>query len=812
MARWQLPARAEDGHHLVAHPTKPLLAVTQFGYPGLAEGLPKLTVWLLDTTTGKLASTLQAPVDLGNRNPGGSKESPTGLAFSPDGRWLVMSARSGRLHRWDLSGSTPGPVTTWSARGSGGVAVFTPSGGILCAQGGYWLQVWDTRTWKEIAARELGPELRSITPLPLTDQLAVAVDGRVRFLDPYDLSDLRPTIQARGVGTITVGPDGRTGVMADGHEAAVIDLAAGLRAGVIGLRGSSSGGTTPVASPDGRFVAVSGAGRRGVGLYDLGSGRWICDLPVPDRDGSPPVTFSGDGGRLYVGGRNEVRVYELAGNRVLALRPNPVGRFGTSPDGRTMYLATGATAFPWLESGELTAWSTVGSLSAPRAAHPHPFGGTGDGFTALARHPTGPWVAGGYGDRGFVWNVANGTLKGFALSLPPRERMVGFGPSDRLWVGGDKAVALELPGLIPAGAEYADPLVRALRGRGAAGLIAGCRTGVLAADCVGGLAWLDGDGRPRAKWKAGDARVSAVSLSPDERTALVGLESGDVGLFRLPSGDRIAAWKAHAEMVTAACWLSPSEFAVGSADQLITLWRFGAGAPERLFAMPTTSTVCDLATVAGGRLAILESGARAVRVVDLSGIVRELRNHRLGVGLLGEAGAAADPVVPFWSTRAADRATGARVAYFAYNKITPVEMAHILTRDESEIGGDWGAGAPHPAVPPDHFRVVYRGWLKAPVAGKYTLHVEADDEAQVYLDGHPVGKRVLRGRGDVELVLTGRPHRLRIEYVEEIGDARLRVRWSGPGGLIHQPLGSALLLDPFSTETAVNPSVGTTPR
>jgi len=332
--RWRLPERTEDGHQLAANPTRPQLAVTLFGYPGGLEF--QLSVQLLDTRDGSTVASLKAPVDVFNRNPGGYKESPAGLAFSPDGKWLVMSARSGKLHRWDVSGSTPGAVASWPGRGHGGAVAFSPDGRTMYTRGGPWLQVWDTGTWKEIAARDLGGDPASITPVPTADRLVVTMRGKVSFLDPHDLSDLSPMLVPGDAGVV-VAADGRTGLLADGRRVGALDLFSRTGMGLLDFQPApGTGRPLPGVSPDGRFAVVTQPEVRGVGLYDLGNGRRVCQLTIPDRDGSPPFAFSPDGGTLYVGGRNRVRVFQLsAGGRTAALRPSPIARIGTSPDGRS---------------------------------------------------------------------------------------------------------------------------------------------------------------------------------------------------------------------------------------------------------------------------------------------------------------------------------------------------------------------------------------------------------------------------------------------------------------------------------------------
>ena len=377
-------------------------------------------------------------------------------------------------------------------------------------------------------------------------------------------------------------------------------------------------------------------------------------------------------------------------------------------------------------------------------------------------------------------------------------------------MGGDKAVARTLPELTPVG-EYFDPAVRILRGNGSATVLTGGKKGVLVADAVGGVAWLDQDARVLSKWAAGTTPVSTLALSPDEQLALVGLESGMVGVFRLPGGEQVASWPAHTERVTAACWLGPREIATGAIDRTVSLWRVESNQPVRLFTIPTVAAVRDLALVAGGGLAVLETGSRAATIIDLPAILKELNAHSIGVSLATPT-LPADAVTPFWEKATRPDVNGLRADYFVHPKNAPDELAFRLTRTEPELAFTLGDATPHPAVPSDWFRVCYRGWIKAPKAGQYTLLIDVDDEARVYLDGRQVGDRVYRGRGEIPLTLTDQPQRLRIDYSEEFGQASLRVRWSRPGGFAERPLDTALFHDRAAAAGSMVPDPDEKPK
>jgi hypothetical protein len=76
--------------------------------------------------------------------------------------------------------------------------------------------------------------------------------------------------------------------------------------------------------------------------------------------------------------------------------------------------------------------------------------------------------------------------------------------------------------------------------------------------------------------------------------------------------------------------------------------------------------------------------------------------------------------------------------------------------------------------------VRWRGWLKAPQAGKYALRLEADDGVRLWLDGKLVLEAWKTGpnRLDAEVSLTGGPQRFQLEYFQGVGGADCKLLWA----------------------------------
>jgi formylglycine-generating enzyme required for sulfatase activity len=146
-----------------------------------------------------------------------------------------------------------------------------------------------------------------------------------------------------------------------------------------------------------------------------------------------------------------------------------------------------------------------------------------------------------------------------------------------------------------------------------------------------------------------------------------------------------------------------------------------------------------------------------------------------------------------------------------------MELRHcVKVRYDPEINFDWGLGSPDPLLPADAFSVRWTGWLKAPKPGKYTLRLEADDGARLWLDGRLLIDRWQpydAGAYQVEVDLTDGPHELRVEYVEVFGGATVRLSWARQDGFGMLPVPAwALFHDRAAAAKAVTPPVALIPE
>jgi len=109
----------------------------------------------------------------------------------------------------------------------------------------------------------------------------------------------------------------------------------------------------------------------------------------------------------------------------------------------------------------------------------------------------------------------------------------------------------------------------------------------------------------------------------------------------------------------------------------------------------------------------------------------------------------------------------------------------VTERVDCAIVFDWGTSSVPgiPGFPAEDFSVRWEGVLQVRVTAEYTFYLKSDEGARLYLDEaqlidqweRQVGKEV--ASEPIEL-RAGRPHRLRLDYVQDGGGAAVQLLWS----------------------------------
>ena len=774
-APWLLPESGAFSYPslLAAHPTEPLVAVARFGYA--APDL-RLTVWLVDWRTGA-ARALTAPVWLSQITIDGHKESPDGLVFQPDGQRLYLVTRRGNVFSWGLNDPAAPPRPEPRLAGVGPLAI-RPGGRGFWKVGGRVLSAHDD-AGRRLAARTLDRKATALSYAAGADRLVVAAPDWVKTLDPDDLTEVASDLATRDQFTsAAVAPDGRAGVVAAGNEVRWADFALGRVTGTLD-RGQDFPGDVveqPVFSPDGALVAVPREHSHSLQLFAALTGRLVATVRTPERTHAPPVAFSADGTRLFVGGQDRLRIFRLRPGalRPLAVAAAPVSGVALDPTGRV--LVTHSAAHLRLGDGagatasRLEAWDTRrpgGPAAALRAVNL--FGGH---YTPAAPsfQPDGPWLAFGVGRAGGLWNLDTGEHRD---PTEPADEPAVFAPGGRLWRGGKGATATEVPGGRRLAA-FADAVERGVSGPTATGVLFAAADGLLVGTATGTLNWLGPGGRSLGRWKAGGTAVTAAARRPGGDAAFVGLDSGAAGVYRLPGGEPLAAWEAHRGRVSAAAWLGPDDLLTGGADRQIHLWHCTDSYADRVWSVRTAAGVRQLVALPDGRVAVLEEGARGLSLLDVPGFHADLAAAVPTEPLdLAEAAAAAESPLPFALREPPGAPTaGLRAEYFA---VRPDSDERLVVATGYVPGLPGAAAAPHRDLPGEWFVARYRGFAQSAAAGSHTLTASASGEVKVWLDGSPVD-----GPGEFALPMTGQPQTLRVEWKHARGDPRLSLAWKSP--------------------------------
>jgi len=106
--------------------------------------------------------------------------------------------------------------------------------------------------------------------------------------------------------------------------------------------------------------------------------------------------------------------------------------------------------------------------------------------------------------------------------------------------------------------------------------------------------------------------------------------------------------------------------------------------------------------------------------------------------------------------------------------------APILVRNDAAVDFNWGAGSPGEGLPEDRFSA---RWVRQMHfdAGLYRFTVLADDGVRFWIDGQLVLNEWHESTQEAyqfDLFLSGGTHALQVEYYENLGGARVSLRWA----------------------------------
>jgi WD40 repeat protein len=366
---------------------------------GLAFGADGRSLTVVATTGARRwdLRSEQPPVRAFGGNDG-FEGRPMGAAFSADGRLLAVVTQEGHVfvldgstlkQRWRDGRDFNEPVIQ---------AAFLPDGKTLVtASAQALLQTWDAATGRPIQPGMVESDpVQRIVPSPDGRVLALAgIDGRLRWRDAASLLPLRTPVKAHGAGTnwsphfigdgnvvLTIGEDGlwtrwqadlpandqrlllpegpdrllelqfdadgrRLHVVSVGGRRITVNTADGAQVSAVSLPWSGSESFEARLAPGAGLVALRDPAL--LALYDASSGRLLKSIPHEVREFPLPMSFSADGQRLAVGGR-EGRLHWLT---VPGLEPAGPPQKVFADDDRVTGITTAASGAAWAAgSGE----------------------------------------------------------------------------------------------------------------------------------------------------------------------------------------------------------------------------------------------------------------------------------------------------------------------------------------------------------------------------------------------------------------------------------------------------------------------------
>lgn len=120
----------------------------------------------------------------------------------------------------------------------------------------------------------------------------------------------------------------------------------------------------------------------------------------------------------------------------------------------------------------------------------------------------------------------------------------------------------------------------------------------------------------------------------------------------------------------------------------------------------------------------------------------------------------------------------------------------IESRIDSTIDLNWGSGRPDPDINTDNFGIRWRGYIKPPKAGRYTIAIKSDNGVRLTFNGAVlIDKLSIHGQHELTATvdLEDGYHPIQLEFLEGILTAWCHLRWRQHDGFHEQVIGAEYL-------------------
>ena len=606
-----------------------------------AQAYLSCSVALIDWSTGtvgrRLAFSPSMTFQFRNKVQDGARR----IAFDPEGRWLAVGTRSGRVHCWDLALDAPRPLS-WDAHEGAVFGLAFGSGGdtpILYSSG----KDGPIRRWRFDGADRV-PVASAIAfeaegpvwdlAFSASGGLACLAGGRLHRLDPETLNHLEEIRDVEG-DRLAWSPDGRVLAAGDDGVIALISVEDGRvfrRMTDPAISAAHDGALSGLRfQPDGSILAsaCSSDDDRRIKFWDAATGRMLGSHhdAVGTGYGIIDVAFDPNGERLVATGRDRVAVFDLSPHPAfesVAIDSEPVRAAALAPDGKTLARLGQST-----EALRVGLWSIPGR--AQLAGVDLTAEGTGSkGEHGLAFDPDGDLLAfNGSAPGVFLWEVGSAEPPRM-INVPSPASIQLSDDGRRLWCRIDDGQSIGGWDIETAEqvARWNDSTGEILRGLDTIDSLAVDEPWIMTGGRDGQPRLLRHDDRglsPIRQWDHRNGPVQALAIRRIAEMGVAGTLWGSIVLIGLPDARPIATIaKAHPGGVTRLAIAPDGRFlASGGNDRAVRLWTFEGTDLLPIATLGVASgAIMDLSfTRDGQRLAVAANGEHAVRLWRLDRLV-----------------------------------------------------------------------------------------------------------------------------------------------------------------------------------------------
>jgi eukaryotic-like serine/threonine-protein kinase len=604
------------------------------------------TVSVYEVATRKLSRQLSFSPSLALTDPNTRLSVPDGvrqLAFSADGKRVMVGTRSGWIHLWDLNGDAK-PISWQAHPKEFRELLVDKNNDALITSSAEGVTRWAlSPPGKKLASFPCpaGGVIDSIALDPGNESLLTACGGTPRqgvFLDPKTLTPLagRTSIAWNFGDFVSFFPSGKTFAMRESDRILMGGIEPDDK-----LRPFTDQGEEHLhvghlgclrIHPDGNVLASTGNSDvdRSFKLWEAASGTLLLAQGIGGSQSEVQFRFSPDGRTAAVTADDRVILHEFRTSTFARFGPiqaSPVLGATFGDQGRSVAMVT-QTAGP--AKGQVTrnerpspGWKSVASIEWP-LAQGLAFMPAGPGY-AVRENPTRVLVSprGEAGDRQ-PWPVKNAEILKFSRD------------GDSLWA------VLEASEVVRWDTKSGKPRSRwsnlgtsFLTGRSALHSLAVAKRWAVAGGRDGAVrVFRTDDGQLHKQWASGSpAGIEAIAIDDDERLIATGNQNGEVRILSLPDGRPIVSLPTSARCINALSFgkgLDSQTLAVASKDGRLHLWKVEKELFTPILTYRTAKEPLQVEFSSDGKeMMYLARGECAVRIWAMDALRRELRDMNL---------------------------------------------------------------------------------------------------------------------------------------------------------------------------------------